>query len=68
MIEPIKYSADTKKQILNRSILDTSAVEQTVKEIIADVRGRGDNALREYTLKFDKTEVRELAVSQDEFD
>lgn len=68
MIEPIKYSADTKKQILNRSILDTSTVEQTVKEIIADVRGRGDNALREYTLKFDKTEVRELAVSQDEFD
>lgn len=68
MIEPIKYSADTKKQILNRSILDTSAVEQTIKEIIADVRGRGDDALREYTLKFDKTEVRELAVSQDEFD
>lgn len=68
MIEPIKYSADTKKQILNRSILDTSAVEQTVKEIIADVRDRGDDALREYTLKFDKTEVRELAVSQDEFD
>lgn len=68
MIEPIKYSADTKKQILNRSILDTSTVEQTVKEIIADVRDRGDDALREYTLKFDKTEVRELAVSQDEFD
>lgn len=68
MIEPIKYSADTKKQILNRSILDTLAVEQTIKEIIADVRGRGDDALREYTLKFDKTEVRELAVSQDEFD
>ncbi len=34
--------------------------------IIEDVRARGDEALREYTAKFDKADVGELRVTEDE--
>jgi sulfopropanediol 3-dehydrogenase len=37
----------------------------TVKEIIADVRERGDAALKEYTLRFDGVDLTEMEVSRD---
>ena len=42
-------------------------VEQTVREIIADIRSRGDAALIEYTNRFDRMQVSsmaELEISQ----
>lgn len=66
MITPIKYSENTKNEILNRAILDTSDVEQTVKAIIADVMDSGDKALKEYSEKFDKVTLNSLAVTDDE--
>lgn len=45
-------------------------VEQVVLDIIADVRRRGDEALLEYTRRFDRLEaasVAELQVSEDDF-
>lgn len=45
-------------------------VGQTVRQIIADVRSRGDAALAEYTLRFDKLDLAAtaMAVSPDEVD
>ncbi len=42
------------------------SVEETVRRIIADVRERGDEALRHYTWVFDGAEVAELEVSPEE--
>ncbi len=42
------------------------SVEETVRRIIADVRERGDEALRHYTRVFDGAEVAELEVSPEE--
>ena len=43
-------------------------VSATVSEIIADVQARGDAALREYALKFDRAELDSLEVSKEEID
>ena len=45
-------------EILKRGDEDTSAVEEAVKEIIFAVRSRGDDALVEYTRRFDKADVK----------
>ena len=44
----------------------TSRVEDIVAEIIRNVRENGDRALKEYTLKFDKTDLSSLSVSEEE--
>jgi histidinol dehydrogenase len=38
-----------------------------VREIVADVRERGDEALREYSARFDKAVLASLQVEEDEF-
>ena len=43
-------------------------VSATVSEIIADVQARGDVALKEYALKFDKADLDSLEVSTTEID
>lgn len=45
---------DILKDLLKRSPNNYSQYESTVNEIIADVMKRGDRALSDYTLKFDK--------------
>lgn len=46
----------------------TDEVMDTVKDIIAQVRDGGDEALRALTKKFDKVDVQDLAVSRDDID
>ena len=41
------------------------AVQKTVRKILADVRKRGDAAVREYTKKFDGVSPRDFPVSQE---
>ncbi|MDX0621110.1 histidinol dehydrogenase [Sinorhizobium medicae] len=48
------------------AVSDTAPVEKTVKEIIANVRERGDAAVREYSAAFDKVELEKFEVSQEE--
>ena len=56
-----------------RSALQRSAATETrdlrsrVEELVQDVRARGDEALREYTLRYDGAKLTELAVSDAEF-
>lgn len=48
------------------AISDTAPVEKTVKDIIANVRERGDAAVREYSIAFDKADVTNFEVTQEE--
>lgn len=48
------------------SIGDSASVEWLVAQIIADVRTRGDNAVREYSTKFDKAELAVFEVTAQE--
>lgn len=43
-------------------------VEDTVREIIENVRQNGDGALRELAKKFDKVDLKEIAVTRDEIE
>lgn len=55
--------------ILSRHEETGKAVEQVVQDIIADVRKRGDEAVLDYTRKFDRVEaesVASLQVTEDE--
>lgn len=52
--------------LTERNIPDDPAVDRAASEIIADVRERGDAALREMALKFDKAEISDFEVSEAE--
>lgn len=52
--------------IVERPHLDVSQLNNTVKTVLDDIRTRGDEAVREYELKFDKANLESLAVSEEE--
>lgn len=54
-------------KLLERPAMDTKTLESTVAAIMSDVQERGDAAIREYALKFDRAELSGLAVSEAEF-
>ena len=53
-------------QIVERPHLDVSELNQTVSAVLADVRQRGDEAVKGYELKFDHVDLTDLAVSKEE--
>jgi len=55
-------------QIIERPHLDTEQLNQTVAAVLADVKTRGDEAVKGYELKFDHVDLDTLAVSQAEID
>ena len=67
MIKILKMSEVPASEIFARGTAkrDVSAI---VSGIINDVRARGDEALYEYTLKFDGADLSSLEVSPEEFD
>ncbi|MFC3073442.1 histidinol dehydrogenase [Shinella pollutisoli] len=48
------------------AVSDTASIEQTVKDIIANVRERGDAAVRDYSVAFDKADVSSFEVTEEE--
>ena len=56
----------TPEQVLNRDLRAEKEVEAAVEAILADVRARGDAALRDYTRRFDGAELERLEVTADE--
>ncbi|OCJ08000.1 histidinol dehydrogenase [Rhizobium sp. AC44/96] len=48
------------------AVSDTASIEKTVKDIIANVRERGDAAVREYSVAFDKADVSAFEVTEEE--
>lgn len=64
MIKILKYGLDN-EEIFKRMIPKVD-VKDIVKSIIDDVVERGDIALKEYTHKFDKADLDNLLVTEDE--
>ena len=56
------------EEILTRDIRAEEAVDAAVEEILAAVRQGGDEALRDYTRRFDGAELEHLRVSEEELD
>ena len=54
------------KSLLSRPALDNSSLTETVKAVLDDIKSRGDAAVKEYELKFDKVQLDSLQVSEDE--
>jgi histidinol dehydrogenase len=54
--------------LLKRPALDVSALEESVSAIMRDVKLRGDEAVREYTKRFDKAELKDFVVSAGEIE
>ncbi|MEI8273596.1 MAG: histidinol dehydrogenase [Paludibacter sp.] len=52
--------------ILKRPVFDTTTLFGTVQEILDDVRKRGDKALKEITLQFDKVKINIFEVTKEE--
>lgn len=67
MIKILKYGEVSNEEIFARGSSEAN-IEDKVSDIIADVRKRGDEALLEYTEKFDKVKLSSLAVSREEID
>ncbi len=65
MIKILRYAEIDNKDIFIRST-STADVTKTVFDIIAAVREKGDEALKEFTLKFDGAQLDSLLVSEDE--
>ena len=53
-------------KIIERPHLDTSQLNETVASVLADVKRRGDDAVKGYELKFDHVDLPDLAVSEAE--
>ena len=64
----IKYPAiETWAELLKRPAIDTKFLERTVSNILNDVRENGDVALRHCARHFDKVELDDFLVTEDEF-
>ena len=68
MIKLYNFDELKPQEILNRDIRAEKNVEDVVDGIIADVRARGDEALKDYALKFDGAVIENLQVTQAEID
>lgn len=65
----IKDGMDKKKvlnELLKREFEDNLEIEDIVRDIIYNVRVNGDSALLEYTKKFDKVDIDNIKVTEEE--
>lgn len=54
------------KDLLKRPAFDTSSLQQTVKNVLNEVKQNGDAAIRQFTQQFDGVVVNDFAVSDEE--
>ncbi len=57
---------ETWKDVLSRPVIDLAGLKETVTAVLDDVRQRGDNAVKEYELKFDHARLESLRVTEEE--
>ena len=67
MMKIYRYGQTPLKDFFIRTV-EKSGVADTVRSIITDVEQRGDEALFEYTRRFDGADLRALEVSREEID
>ncbi len=65
----IMYSSEcTREQLLSRTVPESAEVDEAVRGIIDTVREKGDSALFDYALRFDKAHLEKLEVSREEIE
>ena len=67
MIKIIDSEKINIKDILNREIQSYTEYENVVRDIIYKVRTKGDEALKEFALNFDKVNLSSFVVTEEEF-
>jgi len=55
-------------RILNRAISETTEIETVTKEILSEVKTKGDDAIKYYTKKFDGADIQDFEVTEEEFE
>ena len=66
-MQVIKYpSREDWASLLTRPTFDSTALFGTVQKVLDDVRKRGDKAVKEYTLQFDKVSTDIIEASKEE--
>lgn len=65
-MEILDYNKETVEELIKRSQADINSVLTTVSDILNDVRENKDHAVKAYTAKFDKAELDDLKVSEEE--
>ncbi len=71
MLETYLYKDLSKEQIqelVNRNTDPNHAIQDTVHNIMEEVKGHGDQALKSYAKKFDKVDLEQLYLGQDDID
>src|SRR5690242_5871439 len=67
-MQVIKYPEKSNwKEILQRPVTDTLVLEKIVSAVLNEVRIKGDEAVKKYTLQFDKAVLEEWTVTDAEF-
>ena len=61
-------TSEERGEIIARPRLDLTELNHTVATVLADVKERGDEAVRQYELKFDRARLDTLAVTEEEMD
>ncbi|MGM3174151.1 histidinol dehydrogenase [Dickeya lacustris] len=60
-------SEDERRQLLTRPAISASdKISAIVSDILAEVRRQGDDALRDYSARFDKVQVKQLRITDEE--
>ncbi|MCD7771238.1 MAG: histidinol dehydrogenase [Oscillospiraceae bacterium] len=67
MIKIYNYTEANASEIFKKPV-DSMSVADTVSDIIANVKANGDKTLKAYSLKFDKTEISDFRVSDEEIE
>ena len=62
----INPSRATWNQFIERPLFDTKTLNSVIDDIFEQVKNRGDEALKEFTLKFDKVDLGDFKVSEQE--
>jgi histidinol dehydrogenase len=67
-MKTIKYPLKSDwRQLLKRPAFDSTILEGVVQSVLFDVKQNGDSAIKKYTKEFDKVDLNDLLVSEDEF-
>jgi histidinol dehydrogenase len=56
------------KELMARPVYHTGGLDEAVRKILADIKTRGDEAVNEYTLQFDKVGFQNPLVSTSDLD
>lgn len=67
MINIIKYPGRKDwNEIVKRPVFENASLEKAVRKILANVKEKGDKAVRKYTKEFDGIKLKKLAVAEKE--